>query len=148
LKLTEKPLPSIAAARPGVSLGGEFMLTPDGRFLVARSGATFRLAADREDDLQPTAKLPPHLGCTVDATSGVLLLLSQDGLSIERYSYPSLERQMTYRLKSMAHEMAFDGAKGRVYLSAIDARSHSHNRAKGHDDIHVLDLKDLQPNTR
>jgi hypothetical protein len=143
VKLDEKPTPSVSPNAAENPLGGQFSLSPDGKFLIAQTGSMLRLGNNREDDLLAGAKLPPNLGAAFDVERGLMLLLAADGTTIKRYSYPAMQWQSNYRLGVLAHQMAYDGKSGRLYVGAIDPSSLGRVRARGFGDVHVYELKDL-----
>ncbi len=142
VRLSDKPTPSSTPDSSDTPISGQFTLSPDGKFLLCRTGATFRLGTSREDDLRPGPKLPPHLAAAVDVEHGRMLLLANDGVTIKRFSYPAMEWQSNDRLGVLAHQMAYDGKSGRLYLGVINPAGLGRPRAKGFGEVQVFELKD------
>ena len=142
VRLSDKPEPSATPGAGDLAVSGQFMLTPDGKFLISHTGATFRLGTSRGDDLQSGPKLPPHLAAAIDMGQGELLLLAADGVTIKRFSYPTMQWRSNDRLSVLAHQMAFDEKSGRLYLGVIDAADLGRPRARGFGDLQVYELKD------
>lgn len=143
-KLDDKPTVS-AMKGDNVPLGGPFVVTPDGQFLLLQAGLAVRCAADRADDLRDSLKLPPHISAAVDPEKGLMFLLASDGTTVKQYSYPDLKWQRDHRLAVLATQIAFDGKTRRLYAAVIDPRSAaSRPRARGHGDVHVYELTDLK----
>src|SRR5262249_59272277 len=74
----EKPAPRRSPAAGQAALGGEVHLTPDGRFLLCRSGAVLRLSAYREQDLTLAGAVEP-VAAAVFAPGKWAALLVGDG---------------------------------------------------------------------
>src|SRR5439155_24917205 len=91
LVLPEKPDDKPVTYRADVPrrnpLGGEFQVTPDGRFLLCRTGTVLRSSADRAEDLKFHAAVEPFAAAAVDARAGACLVLTRDG-ELKVYSYP------------------------------------------------------------
>ena len=78
-KFDDKPA-TYRAAFPGRQpLGGEFQMTPDGRYLLCKTGTILRLSANRDDDLKFHTSLEPFLAATVDADTRAAFVLTRDG---------------------------------------------------------------------
>jgi dipeptidyl aminopeptidase/acylaminoacyl peptidase len=124
-------------------LGGAFLATPDGRFLLFKTGTVLRLSATREDDLPFHAALEPFLAAAVDPDVGAAFVLARDG-ALKHYSYPDFKLRATYRLGLAGYQVALDGRHGRLYVAGFDPGAVAERpRARGHGDIHVYALKDL-----
>jgi WD40 repeat protein len=141
VKLTDKPTASTSPNAADPSPSGPFALTPDGKFLISRSGAVLRLGTTRDDDLQPAGKLLPHLAVAIDPSRNFLFLLAADGSTLKRFSYPEMKWVSSQRLGGLAHEMTYDEKHGRLYLGVIDPQALSRPHARGFGDVHVFDLK-------
>lgn len=145
-KSDEKPVTYRAAARPDQPLGGDFLLTTDGKFLLCKTGTVLRLSATRAEDLQYVTLLEPFLTAVTSAELGAAFVLAEDG-SLKHYSYPEFKLQGTYRLGGVAYQAALDGISSRLYVAAFDPKSLSvRPRSPNLGDIHVYDLKELLPN--
>jgi WD40 repeat protein/mono/diheme cytochrome c family protein len=148
-KIDSLPLPSQPGDTPTVSgpapsadapVGGEFLLTPDGRYLLAKTGTVLRLAAAKADDLQPAAKVAPFLAAAVDPAAGVALVLTPGGW-LKRYAYPTFRLEESNRLPGPAYQAAYDPQTGRLYLAVIDPAALGRPRAKGFGDLQVYEMK-------
>jgi WD40 repeat protein len=130
-------------ASPDYPLGGDFLLTPDGQHLIAKTGTVLQLSPDRTSDLKPTAKLPRFLAATVDVDGGTLLVVTPAGW-LNRYEYPSFRALDSYPLGVTAYQAAFDAAEGRLYLAVADPKAlRDRPRAKGLGDLWAVDLKPI-----
>jgi hypothetical protein len=130
-------------ASPEYPLGGDFLLTPDGQHLIAKTGTVLQLAPERTSDLKPTAKVAPFLAASVDVDGGTLLVVTPTGW-LKRYEYPSFRALESYPLGVTAYQAACDAAEGRLYLAVADPKSlRDRPRAKGLGDLWVVDLKSV-----
>ena len=95
-KFADKP-DLYRAAFPGRQpLGGEFQVTPDGRYLLCKTGTILRLSATSEDDLKFYTALEPFLAAAIDADSRAAFVLTRDG-TLEQYSYPEFKLRSSQR---------------------------------------------------
>ncbi len=136
----EKPV-STRAAAGRYPLGGEFVLSPEGRFLLCKTGTVLRLSPERDEDMRPHADLGPFLDTAVDPEAGLAFVLARDG-TLRRYSYPDFRPQAIYRLALSAYRLAWDGKAGRLYVAGFDPKAVGDRpRARGYGDVHVYALK-------
>jgi WD40 repeat protein len=141
----ELPVNYKAAVSAPHPLGGDFVLSPDGRYLLFRNGTVLRLAASREADMQFHARVRPFLAAVVDPDLGAVFTLTRDGL-LENYSYPDFRARGTFRLGVTPFGLVCDGKLGRLYVAGIDPRTAAERpRARGHGDILNYALKELLP---
>jgi WD40 repeat protein len=139
----EKPAQYASPARGQQPLGGEFMTTSDGKYLLCKNGTVLRLSADKDSDLKHHLSLKPFLAAAVDPAAGVMLAVAPDG-SLRLYSYPDFKLRATYRLAAAAYQIALDGKQMRLYAAVLDPKGLSERpRARSVGDIHVYELKDL-----
>jgi WD40 repeat protein len=142
--LPSKPADKPVATRASVgrhALGGEFVLSPDGHFLLCKTGTVLRLAAERDNDMRPHADLGPFLDAAVDPEAQAAFVLARDG-TLRRYSYPDFRPQETYRLALSAYRLALDARGRRLYVAGFDPKAVSDRpRARGYGDVHVYALK-------
>jgi WD40 repeat protein/mono/diheme cytochrome c family protein len=133
-----------SAPAPGRQpLGGEFQLTPDGHFLLCKSGTVLRLSATKQDDLKFHTALEPFVTAAIDPEARTALLLTRDG-TLEQYSYPAFELKASHRLDIVPYQMVFDGKQGKLYVAGFDPRGVADRpRARGFGDLFVYDLKEL-----
>jgi mono/diheme cytochrome c family protein len=142
-RLDEKPAGYRSPAAGKHPLGGPFSITPDGKYLLCRTGTVLRLTGDRDTDLQHAATLEPFLAAAVDPELGAALLLTAEG-RLERYSYPEFKPQGGQRLGIVAYQAVCAGKEGRLYVAGFDPATLAANpRARGFGDIFVYDLKQL-----
>jgi WD40 repeat protein/mono/diheme cytochrome c family protein len=143
VKFDEQPVTYKASLPPQQPLGGDFVLSPDGRFLLCKTGTVVRLTASREGDLQYHGSIKSFLSAVVDPDLAAAFVLTRDGL-LEHYSYPDFRLQASYRLPLTPYQTVCDGKEGRLYVAGIDPKSVGDRpRARGHGDIHVYLLKDF-----
>jgi hypothetical protein len=142
-KLEVKPR-TYKAPFPGrQSLGGEFQIAPDGRFLLCKNGTVLRLSATEESDLAFHAALEPFVSAAVDPALHTAFVLTREG-ALERYSYPEFKFQATYRLSILPMRIVLAGQEGKLYVAGIDPNTVAeHPRARAHGDLFVYTLKDL-----
>jgi WD40 repeat protein len=147
-KLDDKPA-TYRAAFPGRQLlGGEFQVTPDGRYLLCKTGTVLRLSAARDDDLKFHVSLEPFVAAAVDADARAAFVLTRDG-TLEQYSYPEFRLKTSHRIGVTAFQAVCDGAAGKLYVAGLDPRTVAERpRAKGFGEIYIYDTKDLQPATK
>jgi hypothetical protein len=145
--LTRKPVPYSSPARGKQRLGGEFLITPDGKYLLCKTGTTLRLSSAADDDLRHHVTIEPFLSAAVDPDRAIALVVTPEG-SVRVYSYPDFKLRGTCRLGAPAYQVAFDGAAMRLYAAVLDPKGLSERpRARGVGDIHVYDLKDVLKGT-
>jgi WD40 repeat protein len=144
-KLDDKPA-TYRAAFPGKQpLGGEFQVTPDGRYLLCKTGTILKLSATREDDLKFHTALEPFVAAAVDAEARAAFVLTRDG-TLDQYSYPEFRLKTSHRLGVTAFQAVSDGKQGKLFVAGFDPRTVADRpRAKGFGEIYVYDVKDLQP---
>src|SRR5262249_43382116 len=70
----DRPVSYRAPGYDKQTLGGDFVISPDGRYLLCKTGTVLRLAPDRDADLQAHAKLEPFLAVAVDVEGRQLYL--------------------------------------------------------------------------
>jgi hypothetical protein len=142
-KLDERPVTYRASVRADVPLGGDFQVTPDGRFLLHRTGAVLRTAPTPDADLKHVTTLEPFLAAAVDVEGGALFTLTEDA-GLRHYSYPEFKLQGVYRLPGVGYQAACDGKQGRLYVAVLDPRAlTARPRARGFSDVHVYDVREL-----
>jgi hypothetical protein len=123
-------------------LGGPFVLTPDGKFLLCRNGTVLQLADGQEADLKYHTSLPAFLAALVAPDLGAALLLAEDG-TLKQYSYPQWKWQAGYRLDGVAYRAVLDAKGGRLYVATVDPRRLNERPRGGVGAIHVYQLKDV-----
>jgi hypothetical protein len=124
-------------------LGGEFRITPDGRFLLCKSGTVLRLAAERDFDLQFHLALEPFIDVAVDPTLGFAFVLSREG-TLDCYSYPDFKLKASHRLGIVASHVAISGNTGKLLIAGIDPRTVGERpRARGLGDVFVFEVKEV-----
>ncbi len=142
-KFDEQPITYKAALPPQQPLGGDFVLSPDGRFLLCKTGTVVRLGASRESDLQFHGSIKPFLTAAVEPDLSAAFVLTRDGL-VEHYSYPDFRSLGSYRAGVAPFQVICDGKGGRLFVAGIDPKTVAdHPRARGHGDLFVYDLKDV-----
>jgi hypothetical protein len=140
-KRTEQPPSYRAANHDKLALGGEFVLSPDGRFALCKMGTVLRLSAEKDEDMRVQARLEPFLAAAVDVGGKAAYLLGRDG-TLAEYSYPDFRLRKRRRLTITGYRIAVDGKAGRLYVAGFDPRSVAEQpRAKAHGDIHVYAQK-------
>ncbi len=140
-KRDEAPLTYKAQGRQ--PLGGEFQITPDGRFLLCKNGTVLRSSANRDSDLAFHLALKPFLAATVDLDFQGLFLLTLEG-TLERYSYPDFKFQSSHKLGIVATQIISAGKEGLLIVAGFDPRTLGERpRARGHGDLFLYRVEDL-----
>ncbi|MBL8796921.1 MAG: WD40 repeat domain-containing protein [Planctomycetia bacterium] len=140
-KNDEKPLQYRAPTVDRRPLGGDFLVSPDGKFLLHKTGTVLKLAAERDEDLQPVRLLEPFLSGVVNPDSKSLLLLTADG-SLKHYSYPEFKLRGSYRLGIVGYQAALDGKTGQLYVAGFDPQELAlRPGGKGLGDVYRLDVR-------
>jgi WD40 repeat protein len=140
-KTTEQPVSYRAANHDKLALGGEFVVTPDGRFALCKTGTVLRLSAERDEDMRLHTRVEPFLSAAVDEGGKTAYVLARDG-TLRQYSYPDFRLRWQRRLAITGYQIAVDGKSGRLFVAGFDPRSVAERpRARGHGDIHVYGLK-------
>ncbi len=141
-KLDDKPVSYPSSVAGKLRLGGEIVITPDGNFLLCRTGAVLRASAERAEDLQPVATTEPFIAAAIDSAAGSLYLLTEEG-SLGHYSYPGFKERGTIRLGIVGYQAAFDPGSGRLYVAGFDPKTlGGRSKTRNLGDIHVFSLKD------
>jgi WD40 repeat protein/mono/diheme cytochrome c family protein len=142
-KPDDKPETRKASVPNGHALGGEFLLSPDGRFLLCRTGTVLRTSAERGEDLQFHAAIGPFVAAAIDPESRAAVVLTRDGL-LKYYSYPDFKLKVTHSLGLVSTGVAVAGKQGKVYVAGFDPRTVGDRpRVRGYGDLFVFDLKDI-----
>jgi WD40 repeat protein len=141
--LATRPETYKATVPADVRLGGDFLLSPDGSFLLCPTGTVLRTSPQRDTDLQMHAKIKPFRAAAVDIEGQSAFLLTAEGV-LHRYSYPDFHWQAAKPLRLVPYQAVCDGKAGRLFVACIDPRIAAEQpRARGHGDIHVFALADL-----
>ena len=124
-------------------LGGDFVLTPDGRYLLSKTGTVLRTGVGQETDLRYETTLTPFLAAAVDGEGGNLFLCLEDG-SLRQYGYPDLKLRATYRLPGVGYQAVCDGKTGRLFVAVFDPKAlTARPRGRGFGELHVFEIKEL-----
>ncbi len=130
--------PTIASP-DSVTLGGDFTISPDGRYLVLHGGTVLQLPLGA--DVRRHARLGPLLSLAVDLEDRTAWTVARDG-TLRKYSYPEFRLLGRYRPALAAYAVVVDGKAGRLYVAGFDPGALAERpRARGHGDIHVYALK-------
>jgi WD40 repeat protein/mono/diheme cytochrome c family protein len=142
-KLDDKPASYRAALPARYPLGGECLTTPDGRFLLCKTGVVLTASEAREEDLQLAAWVGPFSAAAVDADVNSAFFLKPSG-ELAHYSYPEFKHLATYDLGIVPTQAALDGKAGKLYVAGIDPRAAAeHSRSRGFGDVFVYTLQDV-----
>jgi WD40 repeat protein len=142
-RIADKPEPSRSPAQDKYPLGGEFVIAPDGQYLLCKNGTVLRLSANRQEDLRSVASLAPFVAAALDPENGVALTLAGDG-TLRRYSYPDFKPQGTQPLGVVAYQAVLDAKQGRLYVAGFDPKTlGTRPRSRGYGDLYVYELKEL-----
>ncbi len=141
--LTDRPVQYKSQLKPDFPLGGEIVITPDGKHLLSKTGTVLKLSANKDEDLQPVASVEPFHAAVVDAETEVALVLTRDGV-LKHYSYPDFKLLGSYSLDVTVYQAAFDAKQGRLYAAVFDPKAATDRPlARGLGDIYVYDLKEV-----
>jgi WD40 repeat protein len=144
-RLDEKPSIYRSPARSERALGGDFLLSPDGKILICKTGVVLRTAADQETDLRHEITLKPSLTGAIVPELAAAFLCTDEG-TLRLYSYPELKLKATYRLPGIAHQAVCDAKSGKLYLGVFDPKVLTTRPSeRGSGEMHVYDVKDLLP---
>lgn len=139
--LSEKPNAYSAPASSRV--GGQFVVTPDDRYLLCQTGTVLRLASTQEHDLQPHADLGPFIAAALDPKNALAFLLREDS-TLDVLSYPEMKLRSTYQTGMAASGMVFDPNQGKLCVTGIPLTAlRDRPRAKAIGDVLVFDLREL-----
>lgn len=144
-ELSSRTVPPTSRRAPNGkhALGGEYVPTPDGRFLLGKTGVVLRQSADTALDMDLYAVLPPFTAAAVDPTTGRAFLMTSAALLVAG-SYPGLSGQASWRLGLTPMCAVLDAKAGLLYVGGIDAQAAAQRpRARGQGDLHVYIIKDL-----
>jgi WD40 repeat protein len=140
-RLDDKPVPYRSRAVGKQPLGGPSSITPDGKYLLCRTGTVLRLTPERETDLEYAATLPAFLAAATDLNQRAVFVLTAEGW-LKRYSYPDFKPERSQRLGILAYQAVHAGKQGHLYVAGFDPAGLSGNpRARGYGDIFVYEVK-------
>jgi WD40 repeat protein len=138
-----KPAPYRSPAAGKHPLGGPLTITPDGKYLLSKTGTVLRLTGEADTDLEHAATLEPFLAAAVAPALRTVFLLTPDG-GLKRYSYPDFKPQAASHLGVVAYQAVWDGGRHRLYVAGFDPASLAGRpRARGFGDIFVYDLSEV-----
>ena len=142
-KLDERPVQYKAPADAEHPVGGGFVVSPDGKFLLCKTGTVLRLSTDRAADLKPAAKVSPFLAAAIDAETKSILLLTADGW-LRHYSAEDFKLRGSYRLGTVGYQMALDGKEGRLYVAGLDPQALAERPRGGNvGGVYVYDVAEV-----
>jgi hypothetical protein len=142
-KIDDKPVQYKAPADGKHPLGGGFVVSPDGQFLLCKTGTVLRLSTKRDDDLKPVANVGPFLTAVLDGETRSVLLLTADG-TLTHLSTPDFQVRGRYRLGAVAYQATLDGKQGRLYVAAVDPQTLADRpRGRGVGDVYVYDVREM-----
>ena len=138
--ITDKP--QAYAAPADAKVGGPFVVTPDGRFVLCQTGTVLRLAGTRVETCSrsPTsARSWPR-----PSTPTAARRTSSARTALEVFSYPEFKSRTGHRTGMAAYGAALDAKAGRLYVAGIPlAGLRDRPRDKAIGDIMVFDVRDL-----
>ncbi len=141
--LRDKPAAYRAAPPAQYALGGEFQATPDGRFLLCKTGVVLTASETREEDVQFAAWVGPFTAAAVDPETKSAFFLTREGM-LKQVSYPEFKPLATYDLGIVATQAALDGKAGKLYVAGFDPKTAAeHPRARGFGEVFVYTLQDM-----
>lgn len=139
----EKPLQYKSPVAAERALGGDFLIAPDGKHLLCKTGTVLRLSPNKDDDLKYAATVEPFLTAAIAPELGILVTTTKDN-TLRRYSYPGFKLLAVYRLGAMAYQSAINAKEGRLYLAVVNpAALTGRPRENHHTEIRVYDLKEV-----
>ncbi|HVS36188.1 MAG TPA: c-type cytochrome domain-containing protein [Gemmataceae bacterium] len=142
-RLADRPAAYRAAPPPQDPLDGEVVATPDGRFLLCKTGVVLTASENREEDMQFAAWVGPFTAAAVDPDAGSAFFLTREGV-LKHYSYPEFKPLAVYDLGIVATQAALDGKAGKLYVAGFDPKAAAdHPRARGFGDVFVYSLQDV-----
>ena len=136
-------------------IGGDLVLTPEGRFLLCSTGCVLWLdptwgepkkepvPKNAKRDLDVVAKIDPFTCAVADPETGRAFIVAPTGW-LKQYSYPDWKLQGKWKIPAIASHIQFDGKAGRLYLSVVDPQAmRERPHAKGFGDVWLIEVKDL-----
>jgi S1-C subfamily serine protease len=101
-------------------MGGEFEISPDGRYLVGTRGAVLRLSRSREGDLAYLSKIEPCSTLAMTRGCATLLAATRDGF-IKAYRIGDFELQKTVKVDRYIQRALIDPARKKLHVVASAA---------------------------
>lgn len=98
-------------------LGGNFEITPDGRFLIGQFGSVLRLGRTKEADMQFVAKIDQGLSIGVARGSNTFVVANAEGF-LKVYDLQNFELKKSVKVGKLLSRVALDGSKARLYAVA------------------------------
>jgi len=142
-KIDDRPAAYRAAAPTQYALGGEFEATPDGRFLLCKTGVVLQASETRDQDMRFQAWVGPFTAAATDADAHSAFLLTREGV-LKQYSYPEFKLLAAWNLGIAPTRAALDGKAAKLYVAGFDPKTAAeHPRARGFGDVFVYSLPDV-----
>jgi WD40 repeat protein/mono/diheme cytochrome c family protein len=142
-KLSDKPESYRAPSSGPWPLGGNFLVSPDGKFLLLKNGVILQTAAEREDELKFHAAVEAFVAAAVVPELKAVFLLTREG-SLNRYSYPEFKPRGSLPLNLAVYGMAVDAKSDQLYVAGFDLKEVADKpRARGFGSVYVYSLKDV-----
>jgi hypothetical protein len=142
-KLDERPATYVSPEVGKHPLGGDFVISSDGKYLLCKTGTVLRLSATRDDDLKQAATVEPFVAAAAAPELGAAFALGEDG-ALRVYSYPDFRPAGTHRIGGVGYAVVCDDKAGRLYVAAIDPKALSERpRGRGTGEVQVYEVKDL-----
>lgn len=101
-------------------LGGEFEITPDGKFLMSAVGSVLRLGKGREADMKYVAKTDPWLCAAVAPGCGTAFLATPEGF-VKDVALGSFELRKSLRVSGVCTRMVLDPARKMLFAHVSGA---------------------------
>jgi WD40 repeat protein len=119
-------------------LGGPFVVSPDGRYVLCTSGTVLR--DDGDGALRFHHALEPFISVAFLPEKQLALVLSREG-TLDVYRYPDFAPVASHPLGIIGSGMACSGKESKLILTGIDpATLADRPRARGMADVFVVEL--------
>jgi hypothetical protein len=121
-------------------LGGEFEITPDGRFIIGCYGSVVRLAKTKDADLRFVGKIDKGIAVGVGKNSNTFVLSTAEGF-LKVYDLEKVELKKSVKIDRLCPKIALDASKGRLY--AVACAISAEQRSRGYLDPYTYLAGDI-----
>jgi WD40 repeat protein/mono/diheme cytochrome c family protein len=139
-KLADQPKSHLSRPAGPWPLGGDFSVSPEGKFLLLKNGTILETAANPDEDLKFHAAVEPFVSAAVVPEQKAAYFLTRDG-TLKRHSYPDFKPRGSSSLGLAVYGMVLDPQTCRLFVAGFDPRDVADQpKARGFGSIYVYSL--------
>lgn len=142
------PIPEKIADRPKsydspyhgeYPLGGRFVISPDGRFLLGGSGPVLRLAKTAQDDMKYLSTLEAWDAAAVDEGASFVLVSTKQEM-LKTYLLTDFKVASSWMIKGYAYALALDAKQSLAYCAVARTKPQTGGGAQAVGDLCIYAL--------